>query len=97
MFVAEWCMFRVIIKGDCSWVIATLKGFGCCRTLFDHIIDESKLIGGTLRSCLFQHVRHEGNMLAHCLAKKTVLSADTDVWVKSLLENVKDVFHSDLL
>ena len=79
MFVAELCVFRVIIEGDCSRVIATLKGFGCCRTLFDHIIDESKLIGGTLRSCLFQHVRHEGNMLAHCLAKKTVLSADTDV------------------
>ena len=35
-------------------------------------------------------------MLAHCLAKKTVLSAYTDVWVESLPENVEDVFHSDL-
>ena len=54
---------------------------------------ESKRIGGTLRSCLFQHVRHKGNMLAHCLAKKAVLSADTDVWVKSLPEDVENVFH----
>ena len=91
------CVFRVIIDGDCSRVIAALKGFGHCRTLFGHIIDESKRIRGMLRSCLFQHVRHEGNRLAHCLAKKIVLSADTDVWVKSLLENVEDVFHSDLL
>ena len=36
-------------------------------------------------------------MLAHCLAKKTVLSADTDVWVKSLPEDVENVFHLDLL
>ena len=49
----ELCLFQVIIEGDCSRVIAALKGFGCCRTLFGHIIDESKRIGGTLRSCLF--------------------------------------------
>ena len=69
-FATELCMFQVIIEGDCSQVIAPLKGFGRCRTLFGHIIDESKRIGGTLRSCLFQHVRREGNRLAHCLAKK---------------------------
>ena len=49
-----------------------------------------------LRSCLFQHVRREGNRLAHCLAKKAVLSVDTDVWVESLPEDVEDVFHLDL-
>ena len=57
---------------------------------------ESKRIEGTLSSCLFQHVQHEGNRLAHCLAKKAILSADTDVWVESLPEDVEDVFHSDL-
>ena len=45
---------------------------------------------------MFQYVRREGNRLAHCLAKKAVLSAYTDVWVESLPENVEDVFHSDL-
>ena len=96
MFATKLCVFRVIIEGDCSRVIAALKGFGRCCTLFSHIIDESKQIGETLRSCLFQHVRREGNRLAHCLAKKAVLSADTDVWVESLLEDVEDVFLSDL-
>ena len=41
-FATELCLFQVIIEGDCSRVIAALKGFGCCRTLFGHIIDESK-------------------------------------------------------
>ena len=95
-FAAELCVFQVIIEGDCNRVIATLKGFGRYRTLFGHIIDESKKIRGMLRSCLFQHVQHEGNRLAHCLAKKAVLSADIDVWVESLPEDVEDVFHSDL-
>ena len=95
-FATELCVFQVIIEGDYSRVIAALKGFGRCRILFGHIIDETKQIGGTVRSCLFQHVRREGNKLAHCLAKKAVLSADTDVWVESLPEDVEDVFHSDL-
>ena len=95
-FATELCVFQMIIEGDFSRVISALKGFGHCRTLFGHIIDESKRIGGTLRSCLFQHVQREGNKLAHCLAKKAVLSADINVWVESLLEDVEDVFHSDL-
>ncbi|XP_075669689.1 uncharacterized protein LOC142639381 [Castanea sativa] len=96
MFAMELCVFRVIIEGDCSRVIDALKGFGRYGTLFSHIIDESKRIGGTLRNCLFQHVRREGNRLAYCLAKKAVLSANTNVWVESLFEDVEDVFHSDM-
>ena len=41
-FATELCLFQVIIEGDCSRVIATLKGFGHCRTLFGHIINEYK-------------------------------------------------------
>ena len=43
---------------------------------------------------MFQHV-WEGNRLAHSLAKNAVLSADTDVWIKTLPEDVEDVFQSD--
>ncbi|KAL4610409.1 hypothetical protein ACB092_08G047800 [Castanea dentata] len=73
-----------------------MKGSGRCRTLFGHIIDEAKRLGGTLRSRLFQHVRRKGNRLAHCLAKKVVLSTNIDVWVESLPEDVEDVYHLDL-
>ncbi|KAK7852312.1 hypothetical protein CFP56_039425 [Quercus suber] len=49
-----------------------------------------------LRGCMFQHVRREGNKLAHSLAKKTVLFANTKVRVEALPEEVADVFQSDL-
>ena len=45
---------------------------------------------------MFQHVQQEGNRLAHSLAKKSILTANTDVRVESLPEDVEDVFHSDL-
>ena len=44
---------------------------------------------------MLQHVR-EGNRLAHSLAKNAVLSSDIDVWIKTLPEDVEDVFQSDL-
>ena len=52
MFVKELCLFEVIFEGDCSRVLDALKGSGHCRTLFGHIMDEAKRLGGTLRSCL---------------------------------------------
>ena len=70
MFVKKLCLFEVIFEGDCSRVLDALKDSSRCRTLFGHIIDEVKRLGGTLRSCLFQHVWQKGNRLAHCLAKK---------------------------
>ena len=46
--------------------------------------------------CMFQHVKRDGNRLAHSLAKKAVLSADLEVWIEDLLEDVDVVFQSDL-
>ena len=46
-----------------------------------------------MRGCRFQHVRRERNRLAHSLAKKAILFADTKVWVEALPKEVPDVFQ----
>ena len=38
----------------------------------------------------------EGNRLTHALAKRVVLSSDTDVWVESLSNDLDVVLQSDL-
>ena len=37
-----------------------------------------------------------GNKLAHALARRTVITADFDVWVEELPNDLVDVFRSDL-
>ena len=37
-----------------------------------------------------------GNNLAHSLARRAVLTADTDVWLEDLPQDLDDVFQSDL-
>ena len=92
IFAREMSLFVIIVEGDCLTVIQALLRVGPCPLLFGHIIDETKRLGGVLRSCMYQHVRRDGNRLAHCLAKKAVLSAGFKVWVEDLPEDVDVVF-----
>ena len=96
VFAREMSLFNIIVEGDCLSVIQALKHNGLCPLLFGHIIDETKRLGIVLRCCMFQHVRWDGNRLAHSLAKKSVLFTDLEVWVEDLPEDVDVVFQSDL-
>jgi len=40
IFARELSLFRVIIEGDCLWVIQALNCTGRCHTLFGHITYE---------------------------------------------------------
>ena len=96
-FARDLSLLNIIVEGDCLQVIKALQRVGPCNLLFGHIIDETtKCLGQMLRGCMFQHVRQEGNRLAHSLAKKVVLFADTEIWVEALPEEVAYVFQSDL-
>ena len=44
----------------------------------------------------FIHVKRRGNKLAHALACRAVLSADTNVWLEDLPRDLDDVFQFDL-
>ena len=90
-------MLEFLKKNDKRKFLNEQRGLdGRCNTLFGHIIDETKRIGGMLRQCQFQHVCREENRLAHGLVRRAVLSAGTDVWVEDLLGNLDDVFQSEL-
>ena len=95
-FALELSLFNVELEGDCSRVISTLNASKSCNTLFAHVTDECRRVSTSLRFCKFQHVRRDGNRLAHALARRAILSADTNVWVESLPSDLEDVFQSDL-
>ena len=96
IFAREMSLFDIIVEGDCLTVIQALLHVGPCPLLFGHIIDETKRLGGVLRSCMFQHVRRDVNRLAHSLVKKAVLSTNLEIWVEDLPEDVDVVFQSNL-
>ena len=60
------------------------------------MIEDSRRLGATLQNCSFHHVFREGNLLAYSLARKAVLTADTNVWVEELPSDLDDVFRKNL-
>ena len=97
ILVKELMLFQVCFEGDCQRVIQAINAPGAYRTLFGHIIEEIRYFSSSLVGCSFIHVRGEGNKLAHALFRRAVLSADTDIWVEELANDLDDVFHSDLV
>ena len=77
-FAQELSLHHVVIEGDSLHVIQAIVGAKPVQTLYGHIIDEIKLLS-SLFTCSFLHVNRKGNMLAHALARRAVLSADTEV------------------
>ncbi|KAK7840018.1 hypothetical protein CFP56_017232 [Quercus suber] len=96
VFARELSFFEVLIKGDCLRIVQALQASNRCYTLYGHIIDETKRLACLLRRCHFQHVKRDGNRLAHDLARRAALAADTDVWVEDLPSDLDVVFQSDV-
>ena len=57
--------------------------------MYGHVIEEIRFLSSTV-SCSFLHVNRRGNKLAHPLARRAVLSADTDVWLEDLPRDLDD-------
>ena len=95
-FARELSLFYVILEGDCLGVVQALNAFGGYNTLYGNVVVETKRLGAVLRHCSYQHVGRDGNKLAHCLARRVVSSADTDVWVEDIPEDLDVVFQTDL-
>lgn len=95
-FGRDLSLFYVILEGDCLQVKQALNALEGCNTLYGHIVNKTKRLGGVLRRCSFQHVRLDRNKLVHGLARRADSYADTDIWVKDLLGDLDDVFQSDL-
>ena len=89
-FAQELSLHNVVIEGDSLKVIQAIIDTSLVQTLYGHIIDEIRLLSSSF-ICNFLHVNRKGNKLAHALARRTILSDDTDVWIEELPRDLEDV------
>ena len=95
-FARELSLFSVIVEGDSMLVVQAVTNKRENLTLFGHVVKEIHGLCSSFTRISFQHVRREGNKLAHALARRAVLSADIVVWVEELPTDLEDVFQMDL-
>ena len=94
LFALELCLAHVMVEGDSLKVIAAINNPQKNRTLWGHVVEDTKKYW--FQTCSFGHLYREGNSLAHSLTKRVVLSADLYVWKEELSQDLIDVFLSDL-
>ena len=95
-FVRELSLFSVVVEGDSLRVVQAITNKRENQTFFGHVIKEIHGSCSNFTRIIFQHVRREGNKLAHAPARRAVLFVDTDVWVEELPADLEDVFQMDL-
>ncbi|XP_030973303.1 uncharacterized protein LOC115993151 [Quercus lobata] len=96
IFAQEISIFKAVVEGDSLKVIQALNNPKPNRTQLGHIITDIQRLGAGMQFCNFIHIRRGGNKLAHSLAKRAVLAADTDVWLEELPQDLIDVLQFDL-
>ncbi|XP_050254643.1 uncharacterized protein LOC126700507 [Quercus robur] len=89
-FAQELNLHNVVIEGDSLKIIQAITDTRLVQTLYGHVIDEIRLISSSF-ICNFLHVNQKSNKLAHALARRAILSADTDVWIEELPRDLEDV------
>ena len=97
VFAEELSIYKMVVEGDYLRVVQALKALDQYNTLYENVIKDTRSQGLTLQHCQFQHVRREGKKLAHTLARRAILTANTNVQVEKLLNDLDDVFQTDLL
>ena len=50
-------IYKVVVEGDCLWVVQALKALNQYNTLYENVIEDNRSQGLTLQHCQFQHVR----------------------------------------
>ena len=93
-FAKELSIHQMVIEGDSLRVIQAINGIRPVRTMYGHVIDDIRFLSSSI-SCSFLHVKRKGNRLAHALARRAVSTADTDVWLEDLPQDLDDVFQLD--
>ena len=55
-----------------------------CTTIYGHIIEDIIQIAKVLQSVHFLHVKLEGNVIAHLLAKRARFNKPFETWMESV-------------
>ncbi|GLT59414.1 hypothetical protein SLA2020_322330 [Shorea laevis] len=72
---------RIIVESDCVNVIAAMNNdLATLNSPLGLIIYDCKLLVTSFLSCHFQHVRREGNSVAHELAKRALHAEADEHW-----------------
>ena len=55
-------------------------------------INDSLVLASDFHCCNFSHVQRLGNLVVHCLARKSKFGNEIQVWIESILEDIVPLY-----
>ena len=86
---------EVDFEGDSQTIVNALLNPEPCCALYGHLVNDTKLIAQASLSVHFLHVKRDGNLVAHSLAKRTKFSMPFEVWMESVPPDLVSILCID--
>ncbi|XVF52632.1 hypothetical protein PTKIN_Ptkin05aG0033800 [Pterospermum kingtungense] len=97
IFAKDVGLSNIMVEGDALSVITTVNSPDPNLSLIGNIIDDIRRFSKGFQVCQFVHARRQANMVAHILAKATILSRNLCTWIEECPGMIRDVVHNDLV
>ncbi|GLU23845.1 hypothetical protein SLE2022_398210 [Rubroshorea leprosula] len=81
-WACEFSFDRVMMESDCASLVTALNsGIAAINSGLGTVISDCKLLMAFILDCRVQHIRQEGNSVAHELARRALHAKDDEFWI----------------
>ena len=94
-FACELGFWRAILEGDSLGLIKALKSTECSLSPTGLLVDDVKRVANSFERLLYSHVKRNGNIVAHSLAKNALCIIDFQVWMEEVPSHIVSILDLD--
>ena len=94
-FARELDISEVVLEGDSEIIITALMDKHYPLTTYGLILQEANLLSMSFTKLHYSHIRREGNMVAHNLARYARNVSDYVVWMEDAPPHIHNVIQAD--
>ena len=95
LFAKELGFESLVVEGNVEGIIHAINGDSMLNSEYGHILQDIKLLSSSVRNVSFNHIRRQGNFVAHRLARRAICNHFL-VWMEDVPHDILDVYNFDL-
>jgi ribonuclease HI len=86
---------NIDLEGDSTSIVEAIQLTTPCSTIYGNLIEDIRHIARGLQSVQFLHVKREGNVMAHLLAKRAGINKPFETWMESVPPELSHTLCTD--
>ena len=96
-FAKELGMMDCIFEGDAEVIVRAIRSSNYSHLEYGNVIRDVRFLENYFSFCVFSHVKRQGNLVAHCLARSSKSGRELQVWQSCVLDDIAPIVTHDSL